>query len=201
MTNAYYHEFSVGFNLWYIMVPVMLLGMFMIGYLNVKRFRGYIRRKSGAREQVWLIDRRMFTDYLYIFFGAITTLAFAALFIDESMLGCIQVLDNIGISIEDGAWSPLFAFGLVLPCLCFLYAVLAYGAACLGEHVRAAVIASTIEDFLGKDASRTAHNKYFEGIRKQHERREAFAAKIEGYFSKFGDVLESFFGKIEKAIY
>ena len=200
MTNAYYHEFSVGFNWWYIVVPVMLLGMFFVGFLNVKRYQGHIRDKKGLRK-AWLIERRFFKDYLYIFFGALTTIVFAILFIDESMLGCIQILDNWGISIEDGAWSPIFAFGLVLPCICFLYAVVAYHIASLGEHVRAALIASTIEDFLGKDASKTAHKHYFIEIRKQHEKREAFSAKIEEKLGVVTDKLDIVFSKFERATY
>lgn len=197
--HNYYHEFSIGFNWWYVLAPLMLIGMFFVGYLNVKRYKGFTKDR-GRMKKAWLIDRRRFTDYTYIFFGAIATLAFAMLFIDESMLGCIQVLDNIGISKEDGAWSPLFAFGLVLPCLCVLFAALTYGAASLGEHVRAALLASTIEDFLGKDARRIAHKHYFNEIEEQHKRRDAFCAKIEDKLGIVADKLDIVFTKLENAI-
>lgn len=222
MTNAYYHEFSVGFNLWYIMVPVMLIGMFFVGFLNVKR----CKRSLEGKGRKWVIDRRFFKDYLYIFFGAISTVAFAAMFIDESMLGCIQVLDNIGISNEDGAWSPIFAFCLILPVLCFIHGLLTYAAASLGEHVCAAALASVIEEEVredvyeavynsrkneasakrtaykeSKEARKTAHKYYFEAIEEQHKRREAFANKIEDKLGIVSDKLDAFFARFEKAIY
>ena len=194
--HNYYHDFQVGFNWWYILAPAMLLGMIMVGYLNVKRYQ-----KFSNGKKVWLIDRRRFTDYVYIFFGAISTFAFAAMFIDESMLGCIQVLDNIGVSKEDGAWSPLMAFGLVLPCICFLYAVLTYYAASFGEHIRAAVLASTIEDFLGKDARRIAHKHYFRKIEEQRSRREAFCGRVEDKLGAITDKLDVVVSKFERATY
>jgi hypothetical protein len=200
MQNIYYHDFTVGFNWWYVLAPLMLLSMFFIGYLNVKRFQGYTKDR-GRMKKAWVIDRRRFTDYVYIFFGALSTLAFAMLFIDESMLGCIQVLDNIGISNEDGAWSPIIAFVFVLPSLCCLYAALTYGAASLGEHVHAALLASTIEDFLGKDARRIAHKHYFNKIEEQHNRREAFCAMIEEKLGIVTDKIDLVFTKFEKAIY
>lgn len=200
MQNIYYHSFTVGFNWWYILAPLMLDGMFLVGFLNVKRYKGYTKDR-GRVKKAWVIDRRRFTDYVYMFVGALATLAFAMLFIDESMLGCIQVLDNIGISKEDGAWSPLLAFGFVLPCLCVLFAMLTYGAASLGEHVHAALLASTIEDFLGKDARRIAHKHYFNKIEEQHKRRDAFCEKIENKLGAATDKIDVVITKVEEAFY
>ena len=91
--NEFYHDFEIGFNSWYLVVPALMFLMFMIGAsryaLSKKTLK--IRRKQESKFYLKLVS------LLFMFLSCL-------LIAIESITGLFQIVDN-HLGDSDAAWS------------------------------------------------------------------------------------------------
>ena len=100
--NMYYHSFVMGFNWWYIVLPIMYFAIGFVGYkigakLTVnKHLEGVVNItvRSISADRVW---------------ATLAATLVIALVVKESSRGLIQLFDNSLSSGESGVWSIIAA--------------------------------------------------------------------------------------------
>ena len=105
--NSYYHEFSIGFNWYYIVAPVLAILIGVIGY------HGHLfdrKRKKHMYFRSWVIPTT----------SMIFTIIVMALVMKESQHGIVQVFDNNLGKYESPSSSWVKAF-LILFISGFMY--------------------------------------------------------------------------------
>ena len=108
----YYHEFSVGFNLWMLWIPVSIYGMFVLGH---NKYRYDWRREERTLKIVKEYGNKL--EYLVMGFA---TFVLALLLLVESAHGIVQFFDNRLVPGESPMWSIILsAFTIVA--ICFIY--------------------------------------------------------------------------------
>lgn len=112
--NEFYHDFVVGFNWWYVMLP---LAMFLMVIIGMSRF-------ALNRKTLKIMRKRENRFFLTLMAGALD-LMLCALILKESFVGLLQVIaNNLGDS--DIAWIPVLAalaiLAMVFVCYYALYA-------------------------------------------------------------------------------
>ena len=124
--NSFYHSFSIGFNWWFVLLPLQVVIMVAFGLSNVKlahRTRKILRRdKKGT-----------IAALLAISMDVILMIAIVM----ESSAGIIQVIDNHLSAEDDPTWS-LVLFVLSLVVFAFLMYNVFFGASVFGTQVKTA---------------------------------------------------------------
>ena len=114
MNNSLYHEFSIGFNWWMVVLAVALVVMVVVGLSQVVLSKNLKLR--------WRFNNR-----LIIFISSIFSIIFTVLLFVESSAGIIQVLDNNLAANDSPAWSILLMPGAIIVaggiCFALLYFV------------------------------------------------------------------------------
>lgn len=122
--NSFYHQFSIGFNYWFVMLPLQAILMIAFGASNVKlnkKTRKIMRRdKKGTIASILAI-------------GMDIILMIAVIM--ESSAGIIQVLDNHLSPGDDPVWS-LFLFVIVVSTFAALMYFVFFGAAVFGREAK-----------------------------------------------------------------
>lgn len=106
MNNPYYHEFTIGFNWWYLMLPAMMILLAALGSLQF-----------GISERTGKIARRR--EGFTILLKAVTyisTVVFMLVFTFESWAGILQFFAN-GLGPNE---SPFYAFIVMVFTVTFL---------------------------------------------------------------------------------
>ena len=110
--NSYYHEFVPGFNWWYIVAPVLILVMAIVGW---QRYKGYRKPRS-------LEIRRGCSDKFLKIVAWIFTAVVTALIFLESADGIVQFFDNIAPASEyESALGSVFYMSFFLTSFVFIY--------------------------------------------------------------------------------
>lgn len=126
--NSFYHAFEIGFNYWFLLLPLEVILMIAFGASNVKLNKR--TNKIMRRDKKGII-----TSTFAIFMDIILMIAV----IKESSSGIIQVMDN-HLGPED---SPVWSLVMFVFCMC-VFAVLMYYvffiAAVFGERVKLAIL-------------------------------------------------------------
>ncbi|MBR3270180.1 hypothetical protein IKG07_02950 [Candidatus Saccharibacteria bacterium] len=100
--NEFYHEFSVGFNWWYVLLPLQCVLMIAFGASNLHL------NKRNNRIMRWSKSNTA-TNIL----AAIMMVILTIVMIVESASGVIQMLDNHLGPEDDPMWSLImFTFGV-----------------------------------------------------------------------------------------
>lgn len=94
-SNPLYHEFTPGFNWWYVVVPATFVVCFMIGYLPIKRR--------------WNKNIRFVVGLFKLAVPAILGFLSADLIRKESWLGILQWFDNGAVSASETIYTGFFA--------------------------------------------------------------------------------------------
>lgn len=90
----YYHDFSIGFNFWEVLLPLGMIFMIIPAY---KRYRISLLREPHVEE---VHSQKQITIFAVIF-----AVVFGILFMFESTAGVIQALDNSLAPTDSSAWS------------------------------------------------------------------------------------------------
>lgn len=91
--NKYYHEFSIGFNFWYVLVPALFFVIFAVGFLSVRMAKD---KKNG------LYYAKQHNIGFVPVVGAIITMVLVFV---ESNAGIIQFFDNHSDAVTDPVYS------------------------------------------------------------------------------------------------
>lgn len=126
--NEFYHEFSIGFNYWFLLLPFQVILMIFFGASNAK-----LNKKTN---KIMQRDKKgVITSFFTVAMDAILMAAVVA----ESSAGIIQVMDN-HLGPED---SPVWSLVLFVFSIC-IFAVLMYyvffGAAVFGKQLRLVIL-------------------------------------------------------------
>lgn len=117
--NKYYHDFSIGFNWWMVLLVVSVVVMIIVG-----RSQYELRRRDGK-----LRIFKMFSSKRYYLIVSLLTVAFTVLFLKESWRGVIQMFDN-SLSYTD---SPVYSLLLLVVILPFGMGFYAYFLSMVGK--------------------------------------------------------------------
>jgi len=124
--SRYYHEFTIGFNWYYLVAPVMLV---LVGLVGASRF------KLGTDLKI----RSRFNERLTIITSVLAGVALAWMLYSESIAGIIQWFDNCLTSRDSGVYS-LFLAGCAVMVVSMFYGVLAFYIARIASNVRRNVL-------------------------------------------------------------
>lgn len=138
MGNEYYHAFAVGFNWWYVALPVFMVWNFLIG---TRYYRIYKRRICPKFKKKW---RKPFR---WLNAGVATIVVIIMAFV-ESSNGLIQMFDNHLTAYDSPAWSLILA-GFAMGA----FALLVYGLNDLAFRFGAAIQHMRLEIVLEKRAA------------------------------------------------
>ena len=123
--NAYYHEFSVGFNWW--MVAMILFAVIAIVFGIGQT---YLKRVVREQKIIWKLRYR-YNDLLFMLLGVVAAIVITIMLFVESFDGVIQSFDNSLGRYESPVWSLILApgaivfVGAVFGCLIDLLAIVA----------------------------------------------------------------------------
>ena len=180
--NMYYHSFIMGFNWWYIVLPIMY---FAIGYVGYK-IGAKLTVNKHLEGVVNITVRSISADRAWATLAA--TLV-TALVVKESSRGLIQLFDNSLSSGESGVWSIIAAgatIGFLWLVLMMAYqSAFARGKACkvndyrhqlarlvsLTKYKSVRIFLQECRTFFTRFASNTATKKPNKGQRRMHEHR------------------------------
>lgn len=126
--NSFYHSFQIGFNYWYLLLPLEVILMIGFGASNVrldKRTNKILRRdKKGT-----------ITNFFAIVMDIILIIAVLL----ESTAGIIQTIDNHLGPNDDPMWSlVMFVFGMLAFVMIAYYVF--FGAAVFGRQVKLTIL-------------------------------------------------------------
>lgn len=126
--NSFYHAFSIGFNWWFVMLPLQVVMMVWFG--------------ASCRKFNWKTGKIMRRDKK----GTIASLLALAMdiiliiaIVLESSAGIIQVIDNHLAATDDPMWS-LILFALSITAFAFLMYYVFFGASVFGRQMKLACI-------------------------------------------------------------
>lgn len=108
--NTHYHEIEVGFNYWYLLLPVAIIILFFLGTGRYCLTDNRIRRRG-----------RIFTAIAIILSGVLDAVIMEAV-MAESTLGLLQLLANSLAKEEDMVWAVI-----VLPISLIFVSAFLYG--------------------------------------------------------------------------
>lgn len=123
--NSYYHQLQVTFNAWYLVLPICMLAMGMIGsrryYLEPSTMRV---KKKGARLSLLTFITMMLIEILLI-----------TLVLKESSAGILQFCAN-SLAVNDNVFYALILAFLAQFILFMVFWGLLYGAAKIGQYAQ-----------------------------------------------------------------
>lgn len=126
--NNFYHSFSIGFNFWFILLPIQVAIMVAFGISNVRM--NEMTGKVQSRDQLGTV-----TSALSIVMTIITLIVIAC----ESSRGIIQFLDNQLAPGDDPLWSIVF-YVLTIGTLAILLFYLFGEAETIGRKIKRQII-------------------------------------------------------------
>ena len=98
-TNAYYHEFSVGFNWWFIVAPMMFIGCIL--------FATRLHRLGVSDGR--LVVKKGYKQVAQLFVAVPCTIITFIMMTVESYNGVVQKIDNALTANDSPMWSILIA--------------------------------------------------------------------------------------------
>ena len=123
--NNYYHQLQLTFNAWYLVLPICMLAMGMIGsrryYLEPSTMR---IKKKGAKLSLLTFIAMMLIEILLI-----------TLVVKESSAGILQFCAN-SLAVNDNAFYALILAFLAQVILFMVFYGLLYGAVKIGEYAQ-----------------------------------------------------------------
>lgn len=125
--NSLYHEFSIGFNWYYLVGPALLLLVFAIGWA-IPCIRRNKRGEFG-------VDVRANKKFGAVIVAPVFAVVFGCLLYAESYAGIVQKFDNSLGRYESGIYSLIGAGMAVALVTLFAWALL-YSAYCLGRYAK-----------------------------------------------------------------
>lgn len=122
--NEFYHEFSIGFNYWFVLLPFQVVLMIAFGASNAK-----LNKKAN---KIMRRDKKgMIASALSVAMDIILMVAVVM----ESSAGIIQVLDNHLSQEDDPMWS-LILFILIMSVFATLMYFVFFGASVFGKQTK-----------------------------------------------------------------
>ena len=110
MRNEMYHAFRVGFNWWYVILPLMMLILGIVGSFRFyEDLYGKIRRKN-KRFTLLLKSLAITADIMIV-----------ALILKESAAGIFQIFLNNLTSQDDPLWAVILLASAILALLFIVY--------------------------------------------------------------------------------
>jgi ABC-type sugar transport system permease subunit len=126
--NEYYHAFKVGFNWWYVAVPLMFV--LAVAFATLL-YSPKVRKRDGR-----LRMRQNYKQITQLFVAVPATVVAIWMMVVESGAGLIQIFDNHLAPNDDGAWS-LIAAAIVMAIVTMTLFALYYEAAFnLGREIK-----------------------------------------------------------------
>ena len=126
--NSFYHSFSIGFNYWFLLLPLEVILMIGFGASNVK-----LDKKTNK------ILRRDKKGTITNFFAIVMDIILIIVVLLESTAGVIQTLDNHLGPNDDPMWSlVMFVFGMMAFVMLAYYVF--FGAAVFGRQVKLTIL-------------------------------------------------------------
>ena len=135
--NAYYHEFSIGFNLWMVFLLVAILLMAVLGTRQYARVRGQIVKK--------------FDSGLLVRVSAVMAVVLGFMITAESSSGIIQFMDNHIDAATDASWS-LISLPFVVLSAALVIGIILYFVGYVAGLAKAGLLFTELE-YLGKEYS------------------------------------------------
>ncbi|MDR3298290.1 MAG: hypothetical protein LBT19_02920 [Candidatus Nomurabacteria bacterium] len=127
MPSAYYHEFTPGFNWWYVTGPLFVLISFGIGWIIPR-----IRKNSKGERHV----KAIFTEAFGYLVATPLALIWGVMLFAESFDGAVQYMDNtILTSADSGVYSLVFALMAMLAIIVMMWVIVVV-AYCWGRKVK-----------------------------------------------------------------
>lgn len=125
--NPLYHEFTIGFNWWYVLAPALTVPAFLVGWL----IPGVKRDEHGKMRLRTYVKNRFAVIFI------VTPLAgvFSWRALVESGAGIVQYLDNGLMRYESGVYSVLGLI-MVVTGITVAAGALYFFAYCLGRYVK-----------------------------------------------------------------
>lgn len=135
--NNYYHEFHIGFNWWFIIVPLMFVASILFATLL---YSLKARRRDGR-----LRVRQNYKQVTQLFVAVPFTLLSVWMIASESWSGIVQIFDNRLAANDSPAWSIILAAGAIGFVACVLFGLYYEAAFYLGRAAKCALYRKTIK--------------------------------------------------------
>ena len=110
--NTYYHNFEIGFNYWYLALPMMMLVMGLVGSFRYQLMADGKIRKKGRGFTILIKAAAMALSVFMVFF-----------MMAESAMGLLQLFANALGKEEDIAWAIFSATFALMVLLVAIYLI------------------------------------------------------------------------------
>ena len=126
--NSFYHAFSIGFNYWFLLLPLEVILMIALGASNAK-----LDKRTNK------ILRRDKNGMIASFFSLAMDVILMIAVLRESTAGIIQMIDNNLSPNDDPIWS-LVIFVLAMVAFAYFAYYLFFGTAIFGRQVKVSLL-------------------------------------------------------------
>ena len=124
MNNSYYHEFTIGFNMWYVVLPFVLA---FITFLGTRRY--YLESETM---RIKTRGKKLTTATLVAIISSVLTIT--GLMMYESFNGLVQFLTNLLAKNDSPAWAVIIVGTILILAVPYALFNLFVRAAKTGEY-------------------------------------------------------------------